>query len=317
MADLVTFGEALLRLKPEANDRLETASGFTACVTGPECNVAIAAQRLGTNTSWLSKLPDTPIGHHVARSIRQHGIDTEIVWTDEGRQGVVYVEQATAPRKATRTPDRMGISIGTLTPDELPQEYVENAACFFVSGVTPGISDTLAETTARLLRQAKDAEVKTVFSLDYQQDCWTPEEARETLTEYFSAVDIFIGRERDARTVFDLEGQPAALAHRIATEYDLETVVLSRGEQGAIALDGTTIHEQKPIHTETVDPEGTYDAFCGAFVARHLAGNSFDDAIRYGVATAALARTIPGAAATISLPEVERVLTEQSDANRR
>jgi 2-dehydro-3-deoxygluconokinase len=45
--DLVTFGEAMVRLTPPAFQRLEQAHSFDAYVGGGELNVAVAAARLG------------------------------------------------------------------------------------------------------------------------------------------------------------------------------------------------------------------------------------------------------------------------------
>ena len=45
--DLVTFGEAMVRLTPPGSQRLEQTRSFDAYVGGGELNVAVAAARLG------------------------------------------------------------------------------------------------------------------------------------------------------------------------------------------------------------------------------------------------------------------------------
>ena len=62
---LVTFGECALRLSPPGSERLETARGLQVQAAGPESNAAIAARRLGTPATWVSRLPDTPLGRRV------------------------------------------------------------------------------------------------------------------------------------------------------------------------------------------------------------------------------------------------------------
>ena len=79
MTDLVTFGETMLRLSPPDEERLETADRYDVHVAGAESNVAVAAQRLGLETAWLSKLPDSPVGRKVAGDLRNHGITVDVV----------------------------------------------------------------------------------------------------------------------------------------------------------------------------------------------------------------------------------------------
>ena len=47
MHEVVTVGEAMLRLWVPPGERLETASHFRVAVAGAEANVAIALTRLG------------------------------------------------------------------------------------------------------------------------------------------------------------------------------------------------------------------------------------------------------------------------------
>jgi len=77
MADLVTFGETMLRFSPPDEARLEIADQYDVDVAGAESNVAVAAQRLGLDATWLSKLPDSPIGRKVANELRGHGVSVD------------------------------------------------------------------------------------------------------------------------------------------------------------------------------------------------------------------------------------------------
>src|SRR6056297_1664917 len=96
-ADLVTFGETMLRLNPPAGNRLETATTLEFRTAGADSNVAIAAARLDTSSAWLSKLPDSPLGRRVTNEIREHGVEPRIVWDNDARQGAYYIERGAAP----------------------------------------------------------------------------------------------------------------------------------------------------------------------------------------------------------------------------
>src|SRR3954470_16826430 len=73
--DLVTFGEAMLRLTPPDFQRLEQAASFNVYVGGGELNVAVTAARLGVSARWVSRLPDNAIGRVIASGARAQGVD--------------------------------------------------------------------------------------------------------------------------------------------------------------------------------------------------------------------------------------------------
>ena len=303
----------MLRLSPPGNQRLELASELEFRAAGAESNVAVAAARLGADATWVSKLPASPLGRKVTATLARHGIGTEVVWSDEGRQGTYYLEQAGAPRGANVVYDRSGAAVTTATPAELPLDLVHDADVFYTSGITPALSETLVETTAALLETASDAGVTTAFDVNYRSKLWSPAEARTTLTDLFPDVDVLVTAERDAQTVLDREGTAANVARDLAAEWGFETVVVTRGEEGALAWHDGTVFEQPVFEADTVDPIGTGDAFVGAFLAARLDGEDVPTALEYGAATAALKRTIPGDVAVVTREEVERVRATEPD----
>jgi len=310
MTDLVTFGETMLRLSPPRGERLETATDLEFRAAGAESNVAVAASRLGADATWTSKLPDSPLGRRVVAGLRRHGVATDVVWSEEGRQGTYYLEHAGKPRGTNVVYDREGAAVTTAEFAEFPRSRIEAAEYVYTSGITPALSETLEATTADLLAAAGDAGATTAFDVNYRGKLWSPAEARETLEALFPDVDVLVTAERDAREVLDREGDAAGIAAGLAEEFGFETVVVTRGEDGALARHAGEIHEQGAFETDTLDPIGTGDAFVGAFLARRIAGDDVPTALEYGAATAALKRTIPGDVAVVTPEEVERVLAE-------
>src|SRR6056297_3973119 len=132
-ADLVTFGETMLRLNPPAGTRLETATTLEFRTAGAESNVAIAASRLGTSSVWLSKLPDSPLGRRVTNEVRTHGVEPRIEWDDEARQGAYYIEHGSTPRSTTVIYDRADAAITTAHPTDRYQEAIRDAEVFYTS----------------------------------------------------------------------------------------------------------------------------------------------------------------------------------------
>jgi 2-dehydro-3-deoxygluconokinase len=308
MNGLVTFGETMLRLSPPGDRRVESADTFEVHAGGAESNVAIAAQRLGVDAAWLSKLPASPPGRRVAAAIRSHGVDPLVTWSDDGRQGTYYLERGDEPRGTEVTYDRENTPIRSAAPDELPVDRIRDAAAFLTTGITPALSETLAATTAELLETARDAGTRTVLDVNYRSKLWSPGEAARTLSELLPLVDTLVVARRDAATVFGRDDAAATVARGLADEYGPETVILTRGDAGALAVREGGVYEQPAFQAGSAHTIGTGDAFVGGFLARRLAGEDVSTALEYGAATAALKRTVPGDAAVVTPAEVERVV---------
>ena len=310
MVDLVTFGETMLRLSPPTQERVETADQYDVHVAGTESNVAVAAQRLGLESTWVSKLPDSPPGRKVVNEIRGHGVDTDIVWDEaEGaRVGTYYLEQGEVPRGNNVIYDRAGASVTTAETAELPTELLEETTAFHTSGITPGLSATLEETAADLLARADEAGATTSLDVNYRSKVWPPEEAGSVLTDLFPHVDVLLTAKRDAENLFDRTGSAVEIASSLTDDYGFDVTVVTQGAKGAVAATAGEQFDQPAYEATDAHPVGSGDSFVGGFLSQYVTGEPIPEALRWGAATAALKRSVPGDIAVLSPDEVERVM---------
>lgn len=315
MTELVTFGETPLRFSPPGSERFEMATEATIYADGLESNVAVAAHELGSDATWLSKLPNNPLGRNVARQLDQQGIETRVSWADggTGRQGLKFRESASEPRESKTWYDQGNTAIATATPGEFPMDTVQNADAFFVGVSTMLLSEDVANTTQALLRASSGAGAITAADLDYKAGFDEPDRYRAVLETISGHLDVLVANEQAARTALDRSGGARELANVIATDYDLEWVVITRSERGAVAMHNTPgtniIHERDAIETDTAaDPTGQHGAFVGGFIRELVDDADTARALSVAVATAALARTVPGPFLTLTEDEVEPVV---------
>jgi 2-dehydro-3-deoxygluconokinase len=310
MTDLVTFGESMLRLSPPGHNRLERADQFDVHVAGAESNVAVAATRLGLDATWLSKLPDSPLGRRVTTELGAHGVESAVAWDDDARMGTYYVEFGGTPRGTDVIYDRADSAVTTATTAELDADHVAEADLFHTTGITPALSGRLLATTADLLGLATANDTTTVFDVNYRSKLWTPDEARETLEGLFPDVDVLVVAGRDARAVLDREGDAETIARGLDEEFDFEVVLVTRGGEGSLALADDKVFEQGVFEADDHDTVGTGDAFVGGFLACYHEGGTVPEALEYGAATASLKRTVPGDIALVTPEEVAAVVAE-------
>ncbi len=310
MSDLVTVGESLLRLTPPAEDSLATATTVDAHVGGPESNVAAVAAQLGVSATWITKLAESPLGRRVARGVREHGVETAATWSDTGRVPTRFREVGGDPRGTTTVVDRERTAMRSATGGDLPVERVREADAVYVTSVTPALSTSLAETTVELLETAGEAATSRVFALAPDRAPWSAADARETLADVLPLVDVLVVPEPAAASVLEYDAEPASIGAQLVAEYDHETVLLTRGKFGAVAISGGEVREQPAIEAETRDATGARDALVGGFLASRLQGGSIPEALAWGAGAEALTRTVSGDVAGLTPGDLGEVLAD-------
>ncbi len=121
--DVVSIGEAMLRLSAPTGKRLEVTESFMIHVGGAESNVVAALARLGHRCAWVSRLPNNAVGRLVTNQLRMAGVDLRFVAMQEnGRVGIYYVEHGTPPRPTSVIYDRQGSSFSSMTAANIEWE---------------------------------------------------------------------------------------------------------------------------------------------------------------------------------------------------
>jgi 2-dehydro-3-deoxygluconokinase len=333
MLDVVTFGEAMIRLAPPNYQRLEQATTLDVQVGGGELNVAVGVSRLGLKSAWVSRLPKNPLGRLMENRVRQAGVDaSHIVWADGGRLGLYFVEFGAAPRASSVLYDRAHSAISAIQPGEVDwNEVFEGVKWFHTSGITPALSDSSAEVTKDALRAAKKAGVTVSYDLNYRGKLWSPDKAQAIQEPMMEYVDVLITTEEDTGVVFKIkaEGKTDAsgftevaaesykdVARRLAEKFHFKVVAITlrenplvwRNTWTAIAYADGKFYEDVKYDLEIVDRVGGGDSFSAGFVYGSLVKKSTEAGVRYGNAFSALKHTNPGDFNWATLEEVEKLL---------
>lgn len=320
MFDLVTFGETMLRLSPPHFQRLEQAVSLEINIGGAELNVATTTARLGLSACYVTRLPNNPLGRMVQNKAREHGIDTShIVWSDEDRLGVYFLEFGALPRASALVYDRANSAISKIKPGMIDWgDLFSRAKAFHTTGITPALSATAAETTKEALSQARSAGLLVSFDLNYRARLWSEEQAKNILTPLMQYVDILITTEEDTARVFKLEGRDyKEVAQKLARSFGFKVVAITlrenisvwRNNWTAIACEGGKFYQDRTYELEIVDRLGAGDSFSGGFLYGYLTTKGdVERALKYGVAVSALKHSNPGDINWCTLDEVEKLI---------
>ncbi len=228
--DIITFGEAMIRLSPPNFLRLEQARNLDLRVGGAELNTAVGLARLGHSAAWVSRLTSNPLGRLIANHAREAGVSTDhIVWTNDDRVGLYFLEFGAAPRASSVIYDRKNAAIAALKPGTVPWAKVfAGAKWFHVTGITPGLSASAAEVTKEALAAAKSAGLQTSVDLNYRVKLWTPAEAGKCMGELMAHTDVLITTEEDIERVFGIKGKNYEEAAELtAMRFNLKIIAIT------------------------------------------------------------------------------------------
>jgi 2-dehydro-3-deoxygluconokinase len=316
--DVVTFGEAMIRLSPPNFRRLEQAQALDLQVGGAELNTAVALARLGRSSAWVSRLTDNPLGRLIANRAREAGVDTRhVLFTNENRVGLYFLEFGAAPRASNVLYDRKDAAIAHIKPDMVPWPSVfDRVRWFHVTGITPALSLSAAETTRAALQAARACGAKTSIDLNYRNKLWSPADAGRWMTEFMALCDVLITTEEDVEKVFGIRGDDyESVARQLTEKFPIKIVAITlrenplvwRNRWTAIAYSAGQVFRTRTFEVEIVDRLGAGDSFAAGLI-HGLLDDDLQKGLNYGVAASAIKHSIPGDFAWITRSEVEALL---------
>ena len=319
MYDVVTFGEAMVRLSPPNSQRLEQTRSLDVNVGGAELNVAVGVTRFGMKSAWVSKLPKNGLGYMIRDRAQEFGVDcSHIVWSDKGRAGIYFVEFGASPRASSVLYDRANSAISMIQPGEVDWPKVfKGSKHFHMSGITPALSASATQVTAEALKAAKKAGCTVSYDLNYRKKLWTPADAKKVQEPMMADVDVLITTEEDTNVVFGIkEKDYEAVAERLAQTFKIKIVAITlredlsvlRNNWTAIAYQDGKIYKDKKYEVEIVDRVGAGDSFTAGFLYVWIKDKDVQKGVQYGNAFAALKHSIPGDFNWSTLEEVEAQL---------
>jgi len=309
--DVVSLGEAMLRLSVPIGLRLEDMRSRDVQIGGAEGNVCVALGRLGRRTGWVSRLPDDSLGQYVVRGLRADGVDISAVKRVPGeRIGTYFIEYATTPRAIQVIYDRANSAAARMTVDDVDWGYLLDTRVLHLTGITAALSDNCYEIVSQAIQRARAAGVTVSFDVNYRAKLWDAEKAGAKLRPLIAEADVLFCKSADASLLFDCQGGPRELMVGLKSLTRAQAVLCTLSEQGAALLLGNEFIAQPAIPVQIVDRIGSGDAFAAGALDGWLDGD-VREGLRRGVALAAIALSQHGDHTLTSRAELNAVMARQ------
>lgn len=310
---VISFGETMIRYSPKNFERIEQTNEFEINIGGAESNFAIAFSKLGGDAAWISKLTNNPLGKFIRNKIREHGVETSnILWTEDYRNGKYYIEFGKKPRRTSVIYDRSDSAVSNIQLNELDWELLKDYDFFFTTGITPALSESCHKVVDEFIEKAHYYGTKVFFDLNYRAKLWGFEKARKALEPLLAKVDFLIVSKDDAENVLQMAGTPREIVEKLRNVFDLDVGVLTLGSEGAIAIEADQISSTEPYEVEEVDRVGAGDAFDAGFAYTYFRSQDIKESLDWGMAMAAFDHTIPGDLILTDIDEIRAIIDGRS-----
>ncbi len=304
-ARVVTFGELMLRLSPPGQERLFQSHTLRADFGGCEANVAVGLAHLGVRAAYVTRLPDSPIGHAALHALEAEGVDTGQVVLGGERMGIYFVEPGADMRTSRVIYDRAGSAFAGIAPSMVDwARALAGASWLHGSGITPALGEGPRGALAAAIDAARATGARISLDLNYRPALWQGRDPRAVIAPLVQGADLLIGNPDAVRAMLGVEAPDDSLAQRLAERCGCRRValtrreVLSANEHGwsAVLYDAASrgAWSSRRYQVRVVDRVGGGDSFAAGLIAALAADRELADAVQFAAAAGALKLTIPG-----------------------
>ncbi|MBL7856766.1 MAG: ribokinase [Cyclobacteriaceae bacterium] len=250
---------------------------------GKGANQAVAAARLGGKVTFICKTGNDLFGAKAIELFRSEGIDTRFIVEDKDHpSGVALI---TVNQDGENSIVVASGANGWLKPDDIKQAeaIIRSARYILVQLEIP------LDTVAYIADLATHYNVKLILN---------PAPACAVSNELLRRVSIITPNESEAEllTGVTIHSTPSAEeAARSLQAKGIETVIITRGEAGALLLHKNIITHVPAVKVKAVDTTSAGDVFNGALMVALSEGKAMEEAVSFACTASAIAVTRLGA----------------------
>lgn len=330
MAKIVTVGEIMMRLQPSGYKRFMQADSFDIVFGGGEANVAVSLAQFGEDVAFVTKLPRNAIADKCVKELKGWGVDVSKIVRGGDRMGIYFCEKGCSQRGSNVIYDRAGSAIANIGENDLDISAVlDGAEWLHWTGITPAISDVMAEVTEKILIEAKRRNITVSCDLNYRKKLWSREKANAVMSKLVKYVDVLISNEEDCKDVFSIEAENTDINSGVISQKGYEgigkrlmekfpnikyvaftlreSVSASCNGWSAMLIDGKNVYKSKKYTIDIVDRVGGGDSFGAGLIYGLKNKLGEQNAIEFAVAASCIKHTVEGDFNIASVDEVNKL----------
>lgn len=244
---------------------------------GKAINISFILKQMGIESTAMGFLAGFS-GEYIEKELKDKGIETDFIYVDGVTRINVFINSDKEYKIVNRGPEIKKIEENELL-NKLNQ--IEKNSYLFVSGsLPPGLNDEIFVEIAKI---CKEREIRLIFDISSKKliDClkypvYMIKPNEEELKEIFGIVEINDEMIKNIK-------------EKIFKKYkNLENVLLSLGDQGAIFINKNNIIKSNALKGELVNSACAGDTLLSVFVGSLMLGYNLEESLKRGAAGGSL-----------------------------
>lgn len=260
--DVIALGELLIDftengISNQGNPIMEANPG------GAPCNVLAMLKRFGHEVAFIGKVGDDALGHMLADTAKEVGIDISGLYFDnEVHTTLAFVHTAKDGDRSFSFYRNPGADI-MLKESEVSEELIKNSKIFHFGTLSMTHSDVQA-ATVKAINIAKENGLLISFDPNLRPPLWDSlDRAKEKMAYGMARCDILKISDNEIQ-FFTGEEDIVKGIEKIREEYNIPIIFATMGPDGSKAFYKDLIVSGKPYVTDkTIETTGAGDTFMG------------------------------------------------------
>lgn len=310
---VLSFGELLLRICPDANGDWLNSNQLPVYVGGAELNVASALALWGIPSSYMTVIPDNILSKQLIGYIEVKGIDTGAIKLQGKRMGIYYLTSGEDVKHAGVIYDRAHSAFAELQPGEINWAAVfEGISWFHFTAICPALSENVVAVCEEALRYASEHGIFISLDLNYRAKLWQygkqPNEVMPALAKYCDlimgnvwAADLMLGtslaadlKARNTEQGYLEQAENTSKEIRakfpkcktVANTYRFDHLETGIKYYTTLYAASQFLHSAVYTTPNYVDKVGSGDCFMAGLIYGHFQGHSPQETLDFATAAA-------------------------------
>lgn len=295
MAKVLTIGEAMGLLIACRPGDLAEVEQFSRHVCGAELNYAVGMARLGHDVSYISKVGGDPFGRSIRAFLKDNGIHTDYVQTDEAHMTGFQMKERVLEGDPAVANIRKYTAFSFMTPDDLQGICWDGVPHVHTTGIPLALSPSCRQTVVALMKEARRRGVSVSFDTNLRPMLWPDTETMASvINDAAQYADIVMPGLSEGKILTGLDDEQAIAGYYL--ERGAKLVVIKLGGSNGTYVAGSEGGQYVPSYRvdHVVDTVGAGDGFAVGFTSAWLEGLSMEEAARRGAAVGAMVIQVAG-----------------------
>lgn len=325
---IVGFGDFLIHFSPTNNQRFAQADLMRMSFTGAEANVCAALSFWGEDVKFVTKIPEHALSKKGLMFLNSLGIKTDYIKFGNGRMGIYFLESGHSVRPSSVIYDRQNTLFTDCEYEDFDwDEILEGADAFYLSGITPSLSENLLQCCKKALTEVSKRNISVFYDVNLRSSICTIEKSRAIFTELFPMITHLIGNEEHLKQLLEIQIPTTEDSSRL---FELTKAVQNKTNINNIAVtvrrtpsankaivyasyyNGTNFSISKSYNIDVVDRVGSGDAFSAGIVYSVLHNASNREIVDFSISSSALKHTISNDINFSTVQEIKSIMQNQT-----